>query len=185
MANALAHPLGRLAAGAAVGFVAGLALPHARKAMMQAPSLSAGDWVAALEAEHDLVEGLFAKLLKTTERQKAQRKMLLAKIAYALNKHATEEENVIYPALAQGGRQDRTHALIEDHARIKTFIYDLKRLEAGTTGWLDRAQQFHELVARHVREEEEEIFPAFHDLRADGENARLTRLLNWEGFKAA
>lgn len=108
MANVLAHPIGRIAAGAAVGFMAGLALPHARKAVIQAASLHGGDWVRALEAEHDLVESLFAKLLKTTDRQKAQRHMLLARIARLLNKHAMEEENVIYPALAQGGRQDRT-----------------------------------------------------------------------------
>jgi hemerythrin superfamily protein len=185
MANALGHPLGRLAAGAAVGFVAGLALPHARKAVMQAPSLAAGDWVDALEAEHRLVEGLFRRLLRTTERQTGQREMLLTKIAYALTKHAVEEENVIYPALTQGGRQDRTQGLIDEHAQIKTFIYDLRRLPPGTTGWLDRARQFHAAVAEHVREEEQEIFPAFRDLRTDDANARLTRMLNWEGFKVA
>jgi len=185
MARSLAHPIGRLAAGAAVGFLAGLALPHARKAVMQAPSLTAGDWVDALMAEHRAVEGLFEKILKTTESQKVQRDMLLSRLAYALNKHTVEEENVIYPALSEGGRQDRTPHLAEDHARIKTFIYDLRRLPSGTAGWLDRVSQFHATVAQHVREEEEEIFPAFRDLRTTEENTRLTRMLNWEGFKVA
>jgi hemerythrin superfamily protein len=177
--------LGRLATGAALGFAAGLALPHARKAVMQAPSIAAGDWVDALKAEHRLVEKTFQALLETTEDETIKRRMLLTKIAYALTKHAIEEENVIYPALAENGREGDARHLIEDHGDVKTFIFDLRRTPADDPAWLDTARAFFTQLQEHVREEEEEIFPAFRDLLPDEENTRLTRMMNWEGFKVA
>jgi hemerythrin superfamily protein len=179
------HSFGRLATGAALGLMAGLAIPHARKAVMQAPSLTAGDWVQALTAEHRLVEKTFQALLKTSDDEVLKREMLLTKIAYALTKHAIEEENVIYPALAENARAEQSQHLTQDHAQVKTFIYDLRRTETSDPRWLIKAQAFFETLQKHVREEEDEVFPAFRDALPAAENARLTRMLNWEGFKVA
>ena len=179
------HDLGRMATGAAIGLVAGLALPHARKAVMQTPALAAGDWVRALTAEHRMVEKLFEKMLRTSDGDMPMREMLLTKIAYALNKHAIEEENVIYPALAEAGHGDQSRHLSQDHAQVKTFIYDLRRISSREPQWLSRAQQFWTALQRHIREEEDEIFPAFHAQASGDENARLTKMMNWEGFKVA
>jgi len=185
MNTSTANGFGRLAASAAIGLAAGLALPHARKAIMQAPSLAAGDWVAALTAEHRMVEKLFDQLLATDEGQALKRELLLTKIAYALNKHAIEEENVIYPALAEDGRADQSDHLTEEHAKVKTFIYDLRRISSSEPQWLSKAQEFWTALQEHVRQEEDEIFPAFRDAISADENATLTRMMNWEGFKAA
>ena len=176
---------GRLATGAALGLMAGLALPHARKAVMQGPSMAAGDWIDALKTEHRMVQAMFDKLLATDESQTMQREMLLTKIAYALTKHAVEEENVIYPALSETARQDQARHLTEDHAQIKTFIYDLRRISSKDPAWLGRAREFHEELLEHMREEEEDIFPTFRAALGEEENAKLTRMLNWEGFKVA
>ena len=177
--------LGGLAAGAALGLFAGLALPHARKAIMQAPSLAAGDWVDALTAEHRMVRAAFDKLLATSNDEIMKREMLLTKIAYALTKHAIEEENVIYPALAEAARTDQSEHLTHDHAEVKTFIYDLRRMPSGEARWLDRARELHAQLLEHMREEEEDIFPSFRDAMPPEENAKLTRMMNWEGFKVA
>jgi hemerythrin superfamily protein len=177
--------LGRLATGAAIGLAAGLVLPQARKMMMQAPALAAGDWVAALKAEHRMVEKMFDHLLKTSDGDMLKREALLTKIAYALNKHAVEEENVVYPALKENGRPDEARHLTEDHAQIKTFIYDLRRTSSKDPTWIDTARQFWATVQEHVREEEQEIFPAFHAAMADDENGTLTAMMNWEGLKVA
>jgi hemerythrin superfamily protein len=177
--------LGRLATGAALGFFAGLALPHARKAVMQAPSLAAGDWMDALKAEHRLVEKAFQALLATDEGDPMKRQMLLTKIAYALTKHGIEEENVIYPALMENGREDMARHFTEDHGKVKTFIYELRRTPNDDPRWIDTARTFFEALQHHVREEEEDVFPSFRDALPPEENARLTRMLNWEGFKVA
>lgn len=171
-------------AGAAAGFVAGLAASHARKAAAQVPALAAGDWVDALKAEHRMVEALFDKLLETRDDQAGKREGLLAKIAYALTKHAVEEENTVYPAL-KAVDPERAKHLFEDHAEIKTFLHELRAGDAGTAAWLERARAFQACIRHHVREEEDEVFPFFHARMTEEENARLTRALNWEGFKVA
>jgi hemerythrin superfamily protein len=179
------NPLGRLATGAALGLVAGLALPHARKAVIQAPSLAAGDWVDALAAEHQMVRKSFEILMETRHDEIARREILMAKIAYALTKHAVEEENVVYPALAEAGHADQARHLIEDHGQMKTYLYDLRRLSARDLEWIGRARQLWNALQAHMREEEDEIFPAFRDALGAEENAKLTKMMHWEGFKVA
>jgi hemerythrin superfamily protein len=176
---------GRLAAGAALGLVAGLAIPHARKAVMQGPSLAAGDWMDALKAEHRMVEKSFEALLATRDDEMVKREMLLTKIAYALTKHAIEEENVIYPALGEHDHADQARRLIDDHGEIKTFIYDLRRIPSTDPRWLGEARRFWTQLQAHIRAEEDEIFPAFRNSLLAEENAKLTRMMNWEGFKVA
>ena len=179
------NSFGRLATGAALGLVAGLAFPAARKAVMQGPSALAGDWMDALKAEHRMVEKAFEALLKTSADDMAKREMLLTKIAYALTKHAIEEENVIYPALAEHGHADQAHHAIDEHGRVKTFIYDLRRIPSTDPSWMSRASEFWTALQKHIREEEDEIFPAFHEALSREESATLTKLMNWEGFKVA
>lgn len=179
------HAFGRLAAGAALGLVAGLAIPHARKAVMQGPSIAAGDWMDALKLEHRMVEKLFDALLATGDEEVIKREGLLTKIAYALNKHAIQEENVIYPALSENARAEQSKHLVEDHARVKTFIYDLRRIPSGDGQWLARARDFYTDLQHHIREEEDEIFPSFFNAMSPDENAKLTAMMNWEGFKVA
>jgi hypothetical protein len=133
--------LGRLAAGAALGLFAGLTLPHARKAVIQGPSLLAGNWVEALTNEHRMVEKAFEALLQTGEGERAKREMLLTKIAHALTKHAIEEENVIYPALAEHGQAERARHLINDHGEVKTAIYGLRRMSPVDPRWIVHARR--------------------------------------------
>ncbi len=185
MPNMTNGDFGRLATGAALGFVAGLALPHARKAVAQGPSVLAGDWVDALAAEHRMVEKTFEMLLQTSDDETLKRQMMLTKIAYALTKHAVEEENVIYPAMIEAGREEQARHLIEDHGDVKTFIFDLRRMPTDDPRWIETARSFFEKLQEHMREEEDELFPAFRGAMSAEENTRLTRMMNWEGFKVA
>lgn len=179
------HSFGRLAAGATLGLLAGLAIPHARKAIAQGPSLAAGDWMDALKTEHRMVEKLFDVLLATGDDEMMKREALLTKIAYALNKHAIQEENVIYPALSENARAEQSKHLVEDHAKVKTFIYDLRRISSTDPQWIARARDFYADLQHHIREEEDEIFPSFFQAMSPEENAKLTAMMNWEGFKVA
>ena len=172
----------RLAAGAVtLGFFAGLAFPQARKALLQAPVKARAEWVDALALEHQRIRKLFDRLMETRDDQAAKRELLLARIARALAKHAAEEEYVIYPALMESVRRDEAKRLFDDHGETKHFIYDLRRIPAGGPRWLVVAQEFREHLDEHMRREEVEIFPSFHDALSADENAQLARMLNAEG----
>ena len=177
--------MGKMAGAAALGFVAGIAATQAKKAAVQGVSIAAGDWVNALKTEHRMVEKLFEAVMKTTNEQGGKREMLLSKIAYALTKHAVQEENVIYPAISHSTQHDRARELAEEHAQIKTFIYDLRNLDPTDPRWISRAKEFETYVRDHIREEEEEIFPALQASLSQQENTKLTTMMNWEGYKVA
>lgn len=185
MPNSHAPHIGTMATGAAIGLLAGLAIPHARKAMMQAPSIAAGSWIDGLKAEHRMVEKTFQAALATTETDVLKREMLLTKIAYALTKHGIEEENVIYPALVEHGYAEQAKHLVEDHGQVKTFIYELRNLPSDDIRWRSTLQGFFTHLQSHIREEEEDVFPMFENALSAEASAKLTAMLNWEGYKVA
>lgn len=178
--------LGAVAGAATVGFLAGVATGGARKLAAQAITTTGhGDWLEALKSEHRQVDLVFSMLEKTTEKDTAKRKAGIQKIEYALTKHAVEEENIIYPALREADEEAAAKHLYDDHSDIKTFIYELKEMPKDDPQWLPRLRAFHELIREHVREEEEEIFPAFKAKMTAEQNAKLSKSMQAMGVKVA
>lgn len=170
---------GALAAGVVVGFAANLG----RKAAMQAVTGGAtGDWFEALKTEHRIASKLFDLIEATEEDQTVRRGLLLAKLKYSLSRHALEEEDVVYPALREGAQKEVADKLNHDHGYIKTYLYELLEMPKDSPAWIVKLRELRTLVEEHVREEEDDIYPAFHARQSDEQNARLTALLNKEGF---
>jgi hemerythrin superfamily protein len=187
------HPVARhqhrslfeVAGAAAVGVVAGLALNPLRKfALQHAEAAVAGDWDEVLKLEHRAVDVLFNLLEQTKDKDAAKRTLLLSKIAYALNKHAIQEENVVYPALREEDRPSAEH-LAAEHAEIKAYIFELERMDKGDPQWLAKVKDFHALIARHVEQEEAEAFPKMKASLSAEENDALGRSMHVEGMKLA
>ena len=177
--------LTRLAGAAAVGFVLGAGALGVRKLAMQATTGIAGDWFAALKADHKLADALFEVLLKTKDDEVARRHLLISKLVYALAKHQFEEEHVIYPALRQGGRAETPKHLNAEHFEMKTLMHELMESPKGDALWLGKVGALHKLVREHVREEEEIVFPALKGRLSKEENAHLTKAMHREGLKLA
>src|SRR6476661_4257418 len=110
--------------GAAIGFAAN----YGRKFLMQGMEAAAGDWDEILAAEHDMALAIFDKMLATDETQTFKRKMLLMKLTHALDKHAHQEEMVVYPALRQANNETEADQLELEHGQVKTFLYELERM---------------------------------------------------------
>ena len=163
---------GAALAGAAIGFAAN----YGRKFLMQGMEAAAGDWDDILAAEHELALGLFDKMLATDETQTWKRSMLLMKLTHALDKHAHQEEMVVYPALREANLAVDADHLEGEHGYIKTYIYELKNMGPSASNWLEKVREFRALVSKHAHMEEEEVFPRFkQELTGDivGELARL------------
>ena len=175
----------RLATAAGLGFLAGVVLLGGRKAAMQASTAIAGDWFAQLRAEHKQVDALFELACATKDNESMKRMALLNKLSYALNKHALQEENVIYPALRDTDQGASSKALAAEHFDMKTYLHELYETPAEDPRWLSKMKAFRKLVASHVRDEEEHIYPAFHAKLSHDGNAKLTRAMNREGIKLA
>jgi hemerythrin superfamily protein len=176
---------GVLAGAALAGAAVGIAANFGRKFLLQMLGAAAGDWFEALKAEHEAARALFDQLEATDDGQTAMRAGLLMKLKYALTKHAHEEESVIYPALRQANSAHDADALNAEHGYVKTYLYELESLPKDSPDWLARVRDFRAMLEEHVRMEEEEVFPAFHQAMSEEQNARLTSLMNKEGFKMA
>jgi hemerythrin superfamily protein len=141
-----------------------------------------GDWDEILTAEHDMALAIFDKMLATDETQTFKRKMLFMKLCHALDKHAHAEEMVVYPALREDDDAVDADHLENEHGYIKTFIYELNEMGGDAPNWLEKVREFRDLVARHAHMEEEEVFPKFKKDMTPEQNARITNLVNRDGF---
>ena len=113
---------GPLLGAALAGMAIGVAANYGRKFLMQGLESAAGDWDDILAAEHELALGIFDKMLMTDETQTWKRSMLLMKLTHALDKHAHQEEMVVYPALREDNMAVDADQLEGEHGYIKTFI---------------------------------------------------------------
>jgi hemerythrin superfamily protein len=170
--------IGAALAGLAVGFAAN----YGRKALMQGMESMAGDWDEILAAEHDMSLAIFDKMLATDATQTFKRKMLLMKLTHALDKHAHQEEMVVYPALREANEAADADLLEGEHGYIKTFIYELNEMGAEAPNWLEKVREFRQLVSSHAHMEEEQVFPRFKQTLDEDQNARITNLVNRDGF---
>jgi hemerythrin superfamily protein len=170
--------LGAAIAGAAIGFAAN----YGRKALMQGMEATLGDWDEILTAEHDEALALFDKMLATDQTQTFKRKMLFMKLCHALDKHAHEEEMVVYPALREDDQAGDADHLESEHGYIKTFIFELSEMGTDAPNWLEKVRDFRQLVSEHAHNEEENVFPKFKQSMTEEQNAHITSLVNRDGF---
>ncbi len=173
--------VGAAIAGAAIAVAANLG----RKAMMQGMAASAGDWDEMLAAEHDGTLAVFDKLLATDDSQTFKRTMLIKKLTHALDKHAHEEEHVVYPALRQANEAHDADVLEGEHGYVKTFLFDLNEMPKDSPEFLAKVREFRTMVEAHARMEEEEVFPRLKQSLSQEQNDHITSLVNKEGFKMA
>jgi hemerythrin superfamily protein len=173
--------IGAAVAGAAIAVAANLG----RKAVMQGMSAAAGDWDEVLAAEHDLALAIFDKLLVTDDSQTFKRTMLVKKLTHALDKHAHEEEHVVYPALRDANDAHDADTLEAEHGYVKTFLFDLNEMEKDSAEFLPKVREFRQMVEAHARMEEEQVFPRLKRELSAEQNDRITSLVNKEGFKMA
>ena len=182
VANGGAAPLlGALAAGAAIGIGANWARKFFQQ---QAESMAAGNqWDEILKLEHKATLAKFDLLLATDDSETGKRAALVKTIHYALNKHAAQEEQVVYPALRQANDAVDADHLEHEHGYVKTFLYELENMEKDAPEFLGRVQEFRDLIAEHAQMEEEQVFPRFKAQMGEEQNAKITTLMNKEGMK--
>ena len=173
-------------AGAALGGAAlAMAANLGRKFLTQAMSASQGNWADSLAAEHDAVLTLFDKMLATDDSQTVQRKMMLMKLGYALDKHAYAEEHVVYPALREANDRADAENLETEHGEVKEFLYRLNHMSADDPAWVETVQQFRNSVEAHAKMEEDEVFPRLRSEIDEELDARITKEVNKAGFMMA
>jgi hemerythrin superfamily protein len=146
--------------------------------MPVSPGEPPADLVDRLVAEHRTVEGLFADIETTADRQ-LRREALDAVIA-ALKRHSATEERYLYPATREhlpAGEDIAGHQL-RDHAEAAERMDRITRLDETDPEFEPLIATFMTDIRDHVQEEETEIFPR---LRAACDPETLRQLGNDAG----
>ncbi len=68
---------------------------------------------------------------------------------------------------------------------MKQFLFDLEHMPRNTSAWLEKVRTFRADIEKHMREEEEVIFPPLRAKLGEKSNAELASALTREGFKLA
>jgi len=133
------------------------------------------DAVDHLMREHRAAEQLFLQLdAALAAGDEADQRELAERLLAELSVHAAVEEEVLYPAARDvpdaAGVVDRS---VAEHKELEALLAGLEGTGPGDAGFGEGFRRAGDLFARHVAEEEGELFPV---LRRDLSEDELTRL---------
>lgn len=174
-----------IAIGAVAGVAAGLLANLVRKGVVQAPTALAGNWDQALAAEHKAALAIFDQLQQTDNSQTGRRSFLLMQLKHAISKHAFQEENTVYAMMRDQGLPEAADHLNHEHGYVKQFFFDLGEMPKDDPAWLPKLNEFRSYIEKHMREEEDDLFPRVRSTLSDEQNKHLTMAMNKEGLKLA
>lgn len=113
---------------------------------------------AILRADHKLVSKLFADYEKAESSE--AKKALADEICMELTIHAQVEEEIFYPAFKEAlGDSELVPEAIVEHATLKKLIAEVQTAGLEQEMFDARIKVMGEYVKRHVKEEQDEIFP--------------------------
>ena len=153
-------------------------LEQAAKSVMGAltPGESQPDILDTLQAEHDEVQNLLEKLVKSEAGR--EQKALVTRIKNALVPHSKAEERVVYDAVlglrGKDAKIDGNEGYIE-HGLADATLKKLDKLTANTPEFKAAAKVLKELISHHVEEEERNIWAQVKDNFSDDQRAQMNR----------
>jgi hemerythrin-like domain-containing protein len=142
------------------------------------------DAIAVLKHDHQAIERLFKEFERTGEKEQRKKKKLVKQIVQELSGHAQIEEQVFYPEV-QSAVEANELALeaMEEHDLVKVLLQQLETMTPEEERFQSKATVLMELVRRHVKKEERDMFPAIRKALTAAQLKDLgTRLV--EGKKA-
>lgn len=112
----------------------------------------------ALKQDHEKVKDMLQKLQNGSSGDKGQEK-LLSTLKQELDIHATFEEEVFYPAVAE--REEAKEEIadaIDEHDEAMSLLEELEEMDIGSSEWTEQVKTLSDALNQHIQEEETEIF---------------------------
>jgi hemerythrin superfamily protein len=117
------------------------------------------DVIDVLTTDHREVEQLIGQI--TAGADSAQRRELADQMIAELVRHSVAEEMYVYPAMRKhlpDGEQAVKHDT-EEHKELEKLMKKLEGLDADDTKFMETVGQLQQVLADHVKTEENEQFP--------------------------
>jgi hypothetical protein len=115
-----------------------------------------GDWLSQILDHHEGIEQAFAETRAAGS--PGARRIALKRLGVLLTGHAMAEEAVIYPALAQAGKQGHANTAYTEQAAAKMQLAALETMDPMSEDFLDKLGHLEGAVKTHVYQEESDWF---------------------------
>jgi hemerythrin superfamily protein len=140
----------------------------------EASTTGTGDALDRLERDHRLVEQLFARASLV---HGEARLPIIGAIVAALSEHATLEEEVVYPAIAEvvAGGELLTERHRAEHDEMKRLLERVGRATSDGPELEADLRSLQLTVQAHVAVEEGELFPAYRATASPQDVGQLTK----------
>lgn len=138
------------------------------------------DAIDLLKQDHERVERAFRDFEKKDRQDVEGCRRLIQDVCGELRLHGTLEEEVFYPAVREAtGDEDLLSEAAVEHETALMLIEQLDNMGPDDPNYFATFTVLGEYVRHHVREEQEEMFPAARrarlDLMALGERLRARK----------
>ena len=114
-----------------------------------------------LSKDHNKVKELLNKIQGTTDGAEKTRERLFSELKQELEIHTSFEEKVFYPeAKEKTGMDDEIRDAMEEHDEAKQLLEALADMEPTSAEWIETIEELAEALSHHIRDEEQQLFPA-------------------------
>jgi hemerythrin-like domain-containing protein len=138
------------------------------------------DAIDMLKQDHDKVARAFKEFEKLDRQDTQACQRLVQSVCEELKVHTALEEEIFYPAMREAiGDGDLMNEAAVEHETARMLIDQLENMGTDDPNYFATVTVLGEYVRHHVREEQDEMFPAAKkakvDLAALGERMRALK----------
>ena len=137
-----------------------------------------------LKEDHHRIRELLDKYGELGADEMEQKEDIFAMIRAELSDHATVEEEIFYPAVANVDAPDAREIVQEaeeEHKIVRVLLDEMLELTPGEIEFEAKMKVLKESVLRHAHEEEKRIFKLFKKLPHDVQETVSDRLRERKG----
>jgi len=136
------------------------------------------DIVQLIKQDHRKVKGLFRRFQQGGNGSGRQR--IAEQIIEELSRHATMEEQLIYPLLRARDEKHDDDVLeaLEEHHVAKATLLELDKMSVDDERYEAKMKVLSESIKHHIEEEETKLLPRLERVTSDGERTTLAEAAN-------
>jgi len=143
-----------------------------------------------LKEDHHRIKELLSKYASLGPEEIEQKEDIFSMLTAELVDHATIEEEIFYPSIAQIDQPDaelKTQEAMEEHQIVRTLLDELSELSPGEVDFEAKMKVLKESVEHHAADEEKTLFKLFkklpHEVQDEvSERLRERKLELGDGF---
>jgi hemerythrin-like domain-containing protein len=140
-----------------------------------------GDPLAPLLEDHVVIMRHLDAMVESADSETLVRSQRLLRLKRRLGAHAMAEENIVYPVLQDNAATvEDSRRLFAEHAEMKTLLYKLEVTATSDARWHGYASDLRRLVERHIRQEEDVVFPHLRTVLSNGDSTTLASKIERE-----